>query len=49
MAAEAVGNRTKARTYYTMLLEVTDNGIHSTRSETVHAKAFLATGAAAAK
>ena len=39
----------KPARYYTMLLEVTDNGIHSTRSETVHAKAFLATGAAAAK
>ena len=49
MAAEAAGNRTKARKYYTMLLEVTDNGIHTTRPETAHAKAFLATGAAAAK
>jgi len=49
MAAEAAGDRTKARQYYTMLLKVTDNGIHTTRSETAHAKAFLATGAAEAK
>jgi hypothetical protein len=32
-----------------MLLEVTDNGIHTTGPETAHAKASLATGAAAAK
>ena len=49
MAAEAAGNKMKARKYYKMLLEVTDNGIHTTRPETAHAKAFLATDAAGAK
>ena len=43
VAAEAAGDRTKARQYYAMLLKVTDNGNHTTRSETAHAKAFLAT------
>jgi tetratricopeptide (TPR) repeat protein len=47
MAAEAAGEKTKARQYYTMLLKVTDNGIHTTRPEIAHAKAFLATDAAA--
>jgi tetratricopeptide (TPR) repeat protein len=42
MAAEAAGDRTKARQYYTTLLKVTDNGLHTTRPETAHAKAFLA-------
>ncbi|HKD08564.1 MAG TPA: tetratricopeptide repeat protein [Bryobacteraceae bacterium] len=49
MAAEAAGDGTKARQYYTTLLKVTDNGIHTTRFETAHAKAFLANGAAEAK
>jgi tetratricopeptide (TPR) repeat protein len=47
MAAEAAGEKTKARQYYTTLLEVTDNGIHTTRPEIPQAKAFLATEAAA--
>jgi tetratricopeptide (TPR) repeat protein len=47
MAAEAAGEKTKARQYYTMLFKVTDNGIHTTRPEIVHAMAFLATDAAA--
>jgi tetratricopeptide (TPR) repeat protein len=47
MAAEAAGDKTKARQYYTTLLKVTDNGLHTTRLEIGHAKAFLATAAAA--
>jgi tetratricopeptide (TPR) repeat protein len=47
MAAEAAGEKTKARQYYTTLLKVTDNGIHTTRPEIAHAMAFLATDAAA--
>jgi tetratricopeptide (TPR) repeat protein len=49
MAAEAAGDKTKARQYYTTLLKVTDNGLHTTRLEIGHAKAFLATAAAADK
>jgi tetratricopeptide (TPR) repeat protein len=49
MAAEAVGDRTKARQYYATLLKVTDNGGRTTRTETSHAKAFLATGAVSAR
>jgi tetratricopeptide (TPR) repeat protein len=49
MAAEAAGDQTKARQYYTMLLKVTDDGLHTTRPEIAHAKEFLATGAAAVK
>ncbi len=49
MAAEAAGDETKARQYYTTLLKVTDNGLHTTRPEIAHAKAFLATAAAADK
>ncbi len=48
-AAEAAGDNTKARLYYATLLKVTDNGIHSTRPEITHAKAFVGTGAAAGK
>lgn len=47
MAAEAAGEKTRARRQYTTLLKVTDNGLHTTRAEITHAKAFLATGAAA--
>jgi tetratricopeptide (TPR) repeat protein len=49
IAAEAASDKTKARQYYTTLLKVTDNGLHTTRPEMVHAKAFLATEAAAGK
>jgi hypothetical protein len=49
MAAEAAGDKTKARQYYTTLLKVTDNGLHSTRPEIAHARAFLVTTAAAGK
>jgi tetratricopeptide (TPR) repeat protein len=49
VAAEAAGDKTKARQYYTTLLKVTDNGLHTTRPEIAHAKAFLATAAAAGK
>jgi tetratricopeptide (TPR) repeat protein len=49
MAAEAAGDQTKARQYYTTLLKVTDNGLHTTRPEIAHAKAFLSTGAVAGK
>ena len=49
MAAEAAADKTKARQYYTTLLKVTDNGLHTTRPEVAHAKAFLATDAGAGK
>jgi hypothetical protein len=49
MAAEAAGDKTKARRYYTTLLKVTDEGRRTTRPEIAHAKEFLATGAAAGK
>jgi hypothetical protein len=49
MAADAAGDQTKARQYYTALLKVTDNGLHTTRPEIDHAKAFLTTDAAAGK
>jgi tetratricopeptide (TPR) repeat protein len=45
MAAEAAGDRTKARQYYTTLFKATDNGLHTTRPEIAHAKAFVAAGA----
>ena len=38
MAAEAAGDKAKARQYYSTLLKVTDNGVHTTRPETAHAK-----------
>jgi len=49
MAGEAAGDKTKARQYYTALLKVTDNGLHTTRPEVDHAKAFLTTDDAAGK
>ncbi len=49
MAAEAAGDKTKARQYYTTLLKVTAGGRHTTRTEIAHAKEFLATGATAGK
>jgi tetratricopeptide (TPR) repeat protein len=49
MAAEAAGDRTKARQYYTALLKITDKGLHTTRPEIAHAKVFLAAAAAAGR
>lgn len=43
VAAEAAGDKTKASQYYTTLLKVTDNGLHTTRAETAHAKAYIST------
>ena len=42
MAAEAAGDKTKARQYYATLLKVTDNGRNTSRPEVTRAKAFLA-------
>ena len=44
MAAEAAGDETQARSYYTALLNSTDSGSHSARPEFEHAKAYAATG-----
>jgi tetratricopeptide (TPR) repeat protein len=49
MAAEAAGDKTKARQYYATLLKVTDNGNHTTRPEIARAKTFLGSAAAAGK
>lgn len=46
MAAEAAGDETRARMYYTTLLKVTTNGAHTARPEVAHAKTFLANGVA---
>jgi tetratricopeptide (TPR) repeat protein len=40
-AAEAAKDLPRARKYYATLLQITDNGAHSTRHELAHAKAFL--------
>jgi tetratricopeptide (TPR) repeat protein len=45
-AAEAAGDPAAARSYYTTLLKVTDNGARSARAEIGHAKAFVATAKA---
>jgi tetratricopeptide (TPR) repeat protein len=42
MAAEAAGDETQARSYYTALLNSTDSGSHSARPEFEHAKAYAA-------
>jgi tetratricopeptide (TPR) repeat protein len=42
-AAEAAGDRAAARGYYAALLNSTDNGSHSARTEIEHARAFVAT------
>jgi tetratricopeptide (TPR) repeat protein len=39
-AAEASGNRSQAKSFYATLLQSTDNGAHSARSEFEHMKAF---------
>ncbi len=46
-AAEAAGDRTEARRYYTLLLESTRGGAGSTRPEIAHAKAFVSAPVAA--
>jgi tetratricopeptide (TPR) repeat protein len=38
-AAEAIGDMTEARKYYSALLRSTDNGSHSSRPEIAHAQA----------
>ena len=45
MAAEAAGDKAKAGSYYTALLESTDNGSHSARPEFAHVKSFLSSAA----
>jgi tetratricopeptide (TPR) repeat protein len=40
MAAEAMGDRAQAKSYYAALLESTDNGSRSARPEFGHVKAF---------
>jgi tetratricopeptide (TPR) repeat protein len=40
MAAEAMGDRTRAKTYYAALLESTDQGSRSARPEFDHVRAF---------
>ncbi len=49
MAAEAMGDRTRAKSYYAALLESTDNGSHSARPEFEHVKAFASSAPLAAK
>lgn len=46
-AAEAAGDRTEARRYYTLLLESTGGGAGSSRPEIAHAKAFVSAPLAA--
>jgi tetratricopeptide (TPR) repeat protein len=47
-AAEAAGDKPLALSYYTALLESTDNGSRSTRRELVHAKSVVADAKVAA-
>jgi tetratricopeptide (TPR) repeat protein len=49
MAAEAVGDKALARSYYTALLKSTDSGSHSSRPEFDHVKAFDSSTALAVK
>jgi hypothetical protein len=49
MAAEASGDKQKATSYYVALLKSTQNGANSTRSELLHAKAFVANAQLAKK
>ena len=49
MAAEAAGDKTAAKGYYAALLQATDNGTHSARTEFTHAKAFVASATLAAQ
>ncbi|MGA2838650.1 MAG: hypothetical protein ABSG18_00515 [Steroidobacteraceae bacterium] len=47
LAAEAVGDKVKAKNYYEALLKSTDNGAHSARPEFDHVKAFISSTALA--
>jgi tetratricopeptide (TPR) repeat protein len=49
MAAEAVGDKTRAAQFYATLLNVTANGAHSDRTELTHAKSFLGSAQMASK
>jgi tetratricopeptide (TPR) repeat protein len=49
MAAEAVGDRVQAKSYYATLLESTDNGSRSARPEFAHVRAFASSTALAEK
>jgi tetratricopeptide (TPR) repeat protein len=49
MAAEAMGDRTRAKSYYAALLESTDNGSRSARPEFEHVKAFASSAPLALK
>ncbi|HWX33498.1 MAG TPA: tetratricopeptide repeat protein, partial [Steroidobacteraceae bacterium] len=48
-AAEAIGDKAQAKSYYAALLESTDNGSHSARPEFDHVKAFDSMTARAVK
>jgi tetratricopeptide (TPR) repeat protein len=48
-AAEVIGDKAQAKSYYTALLESTENGSHSTRPEFDHVKAFDSMTARAVK
>jgi tetratricopeptide (TPR) repeat protein len=48
-AAEAFGDRAQAKSYYTALLESTDNGSRSARPEFDHARSFASSTALAEK
>jgi len=48
MAAEALGDKTRAKSYYTALLKSTNNGSQSARPEFDHVKAFISSSAIAA-
>jgi len=43
IAAEAAGDKSQAKSYYTALLKSTDGGAHSARPEFDHAKTFVST------
>jgi len=48
-AAEAAGDRARAKTYYAAMLQSTDHGSQSARPEFDHVKSFLASAALAVK
>ena len=49
VAAEAMGDRARAKSYYAALLESTDNGSRSARTEFDHVKAFNSSASLAVK
>jgi tetratricopeptide (TPR) repeat protein len=49
LAAEAIGDKAQAKSYYTALLQSTDNGSHSARPEFDHVRAFESMTALAVK